>query len=435
MATTSYSCFFITPIGEEGTENRNNADMAMNVLLMPALVQCGFSANNIFRADHLTGNNLSEDMKYHLDNDELCIVDVTGFNSNVMYEFGYRQGLGKSLILIRDKNDQTDMPFDISHERLIIYDFKSSNAFHNLPVTINTLRQNIQQRVDEGFIGSQGSGSVQDILSKLNSLESRLNRLLADSSGIVSDSTGEDNAVAKVVRELGSPIAAFNYALTNRDPVLAEGLLPRIKHSVSKEYYLRAAVAQAAALGSEKAAMILENEWDYIDKHFSLDEKSAMLGCYVNYCNKHNCELDKLEFVGGIIENLQKQADISSNKEATAMILNQKNRIYHGAYTTTEMHGTPNVEYLDSAIEALLEATKISPNEASFFYNLAICYREKGNTAQSVSAIESCLALEKDDADHLALAYKIYNDVGNTEKAKEAKNRLHSISPLRADML
>ncbi|MBI1256485.1 MAG: hypothetical protein GC204_03350 [Chloroflexi bacterium] len=55
---------------------------------------------------------------YHAD---LCIVDCSGTNPNVFYELGIAHTLGRPTILITQKLD--DIPFDIRHLRVIIYQY------------------------------------------------------------------------------------------------------------------------------------------------------------------------------------------------------------------------------------------------------------------------------------------------------------------------
>ena len=45
-----YSCFFIAPMEQPDSEERNNADFVLNVLLRPVLAQCGFPEERIVRS-------------------------------------------------------------------------------------------------------------------------------------------------------------------------------------------------------------------------------------------------------------------------------------------------------------------------------------------------------------------------------------------------
>lgn len=49
----------------------------------------------------------------------LVIANITGRNSNVMYELGVAQALGKPTIIIA--KDFTDIPFDLNNKRIVIY--------------------------------------------------------------------------------------------------------------------------------------------------------------------------------------------------------------------------------------------------------------------------------------------------------------------------
>ena len=103
----NYKCFFISPIGEPGSPERENSDLVMEELLIPALVECGFNQDNIKRSDQLHDPNIHEEMNNRLENDEICVADITGYNSNVMYELGYRHGLKKPIILLQKKCNTT----------------------------------------------------------------------------------------------------------------------------------------------------------------------------------------------------------------------------------------------------------------------------------------------------------------------------------------
>lgn len=54
-------------------------------------------------------------------NAKICIADCTGRNPNVFYEIGIAHTLGKPTILIAQSME--DIPFDISHRRIIIYKY------------------------------------------------------------------------------------------------------------------------------------------------------------------------------------------------------------------------------------------------------------------------------------------------------------------------
>ena len=58
---------------------------------------------------------------------QVIIADVTGKNPNVFYEMGLAHAIGKDIIIIAQTID--DIPFDLRHRRLIIYDQKRLEEF------------------------------------------------------------------------------------------------------------------------------------------------------------------------------------------------------------------------------------------------------------------------------------------------------------------
>jgi hypothetical protein len=55
---------------------------------------------------------------------KVCIAECTGLNANVFYEMGIAHTLGRSCILIAQSIE--DLPFDIRHRRIIVYENTSS---------------------------------------------------------------------------------------------------------------------------------------------------------------------------------------------------------------------------------------------------------------------------------------------------------------------
>lgn len=119
-------CFVISPIGNEGTDIRLNADKLLNHLLKPVCKQLGYE---VIRADTIDKpGSITKDIFDHLRNDDLAIVDVSSENLNVGIELGYRIAVGKPLIIVRSKQSTTGYPFDIADLRRIDYGFDISDA-------------------------------------------------------------------------------------------------------------------------------------------------------------------------------------------------------------------------------------------------------------------------------------------------------------------
>lgn len=74
-------------------------------------------ADDFFSADSIIG-----DVWNAINASRIIIADCTGRNQNVFYEMGVAHTLGKPVILIAQTMD--DVPFDVTHLRTIVYDFK-----------------------------------------------------------------------------------------------------------------------------------------------------------------------------------------------------------------------------------------------------------------------------------------------------------------------
>lgn len=128
MEYAEIKCFFITPIGEEGSEVRYHAD-DMLTLLESAMSKLEKYKVSVIRSDlkvDVRDDNIDNEMIRDICDSKLCVADVSGANPNVMYELGYRRGIKKNVIVICQKKNGKDerQPFDIEHQPIIFYDMR-----------------------------------------------------------------------------------------------------------------------------------------------------------------------------------------------------------------------------------------------------------------------------------------------------------------------
>jgi hypothetical protein len=114
----------ITPIGKEGTEVRKNADEVMEYIINPVCQEFGYS---VVRADTMANSGLiTKAIIEQIISADLVIADLTGNNPNVFYELAIRHSYRKPAIQII-KGD-TEIPFDVSNMRTILYETTLSGA-------------------------------------------------------------------------------------------------------------------------------------------------------------------------------------------------------------------------------------------------------------------------------------------------------------------
>jgi len=398
------------------------ADEVLDYLIIPALRNCGFSPENIIRADKLySPGSINSDIIALIKSSDLCIIDVTGMNPNVMYECGMRHGNGKPYIMMARAGER--LPFDISGLRTIQYDLTSLKKAKE---SQDILERFVNGLVETGFAREEGTDSISAMAETLRSIEQKVNFLMNNQQSANTSNVALSNEVSDILSRL-SPIQAFNYALANRDVSLAERLLPRIEQQVSKEYYIDHAVVQVAALGSQNAAMYIKEHWAYIDSVLNNEQQYECLASFVTYCNRSNTEETHLGFVENCIESILKT---KPSADIQAGVYNQKNRIYFGAYVTTDRK---NQTYYTEALSAIQKAIEINPQEPSFYFNYATIIRND-DADKAAALMEKCIEMNtQNDEDHLELAYKLFKQTNNPKSASILK-KLEAINPYLAFM-
>lgn len=112
------TCFYITPIGEEGSEQRRHSDLFVSSIVEPALEQFGLK---LVRADAIDkpGTITRQIIDYVLQS-RLVIADLSFHNPNVFYELALRHAA--RLPVVQIARTQERLPFDVNQMRTIKID-------------------------------------------------------------------------------------------------------------------------------------------------------------------------------------------------------------------------------------------------------------------------------------------------------------------------
>lgn len=141
-ATSSWDkiCFYITPIGNENSEERKHSDLFLESIVAPAIESFGFK---VVRADKISkpGMITSQIIDYIV-NAELVVCDLSFHNPNVFYELSLRHLTKKPTVHIIRKKD--GIPFDINDFRTIIID---DTDIYTLIPAIESYKSQIAQQV------------------------------------------------------------------------------------------------------------------------------------------------------------------------------------------------------------------------------------------------------------------------------------------------
>jgi hypothetical protein len=113
-------CFYITPLGDETSEERRHADMMLKHLLKPVFESEEFGFQ-VVRADEIAKTGIiTSQILEHIARSRICVADMSFRNPNAFYELGVRHAFLLPTIQIIHKSDK--IPFDVSQGRTITID-------------------------------------------------------------------------------------------------------------------------------------------------------------------------------------------------------------------------------------------------------------------------------------------------------------------------
>jgi hypothetical protein len=145
-STFERECFFIAPIGEEGSPIRRRSDPVHRHIVSPAAKAVGLKA---VRADELAApGRITNQIIDHLLHARTAVADLTGRNPNVFYELGVRHMANLPVALIV-AHDEPALPFDLAQMRVIRYDHTSLDSAERCRQTlVEHLRAGLEGAVD-----------------------------------------------------------------------------------------------------------------------------------------------------------------------------------------------------------------------------------------------------------------------------------------------
>jgi hypothetical protein len=112
-------CFFIAPIGGDGTEIRKRSDGVRDWIVKPA-AKAAADLETVRADDVDEPGQISAQVIQHCLKAKVAVADLTGGNANVYYELSVRHGALLPVVLIAAVG--TKLPFDISQSRVIFFD-------------------------------------------------------------------------------------------------------------------------------------------------------------------------------------------------------------------------------------------------------------------------------------------------------------------------
>ncbi|MDE3104424.1 MAG: hypothetical protein KGK08_04545 [Acidobacteriota bacterium] len=108
-------CFFVTPIGDQGSEQRRHSDFMLEYIIQPSVKEFGLT---VIRADQMSKPGMiGKQIIEHILRSRLVIADLSFHNPNVFYELCLRHTT--RLPTVQVKREVDSIPFDLNQYRTI----------------------------------------------------------------------------------------------------------------------------------------------------------------------------------------------------------------------------------------------------------------------------------------------------------------------------
>jgi hypothetical protein len=153
QANWQKTCFYITPIGDEASDQRKHSDMFLSSIVEPALAGFGL---DVVRADQIAQPGMiTSQVLEHILRSRLVIADLSFHNPNVFYEMALRHATKLPIVQICQKRDR--LPFDVNQVRTITID---TTDIYSLIPRLETYRSEIATQVRAALDGQGASNPI-----------------------------------------------------------------------------------------------------------------------------------------------------------------------------------------------------------------------------------------------------------------------------------
>ena len=387
------TCFVISPIGEEKSDVRKHADAFLKLLVEPALSEFGF---HVVRADQIASSSvITNDVVEHVQQSELCLVDLTFHNPNVFYECGRRHENGRPTIQLIKKGES--LPFDVAGIRTIEYDL--SDPWTTLE-SVNIIKEFIRQLETNKSYGEKSSGvSLSTIAETLHRIERKLSQNI---TGTIGANTG---LIDKKTLLTMHPVAAFHKCIEMGDVESAKFVLGRLKTLPERRLYIQA-LSLLAAIGDQDTKLkLLEIIPDQITPENENDARDAIFGLKEYYQNT-DTEKVGLQELEQVFPKLILNEQLSSETRAFVSNIKQALEYQVGKY--------------DQALADGLFATKLRPNDDSYWYNVSLCYEKLERYEDAADAASKFVKFaDKFEPHHIEYVRQVFSLAGRDSEGSE----------------
>lgn len=133
-------CFYVTPIGREGSEERQHSDLFLSSIVEPAVAEFGLQ---VVRADQIgKPGMITAQIIEHLVKARLVVADLSFHNPNVFYEVALRHACRLPIVQLTRAADP--IPFDLDQFRTVQVD---TTSIYTLVPRLESLRSEVANQI------------------------------------------------------------------------------------------------------------------------------------------------------------------------------------------------------------------------------------------------------------------------------------------------
>lgn len=408
------TCFVVSQIADAKSDTRKHSDDVFDLIIQPALEKFQIS---VLRADQIPGtSSITSDVIRHIQEADLCVIDLTGNNPNVFYECGRRHETGKPYIQLLKTGEK--LPFDVHDIRTIMYEISNPRDVRKTVLEIQTF---VETFINSGKGATGSVTSLSTIVDALNKIDNKLSVLMTQSRTSISVGSGPSDLEIGIFE---SPLAIAREAIENGDIDKLAAVAPRLERIASADSFATVAVAlckQGFPFGSEAAVRLLKERADQL----SADNFHAVMSSLLEYFSIRDEEAKGIV----IYENFLKDLPYPEGS-LPEDIAYTKNRVHMMYYA---------VGNYDKALELLEQASTLRPNFGPHAYNRSILYEAKGMHEAALRSALEAMDLGNlnggPDADYFERAIKLGVKAGKTELVETIFADLAKLNPRKASSL
>lgn len=406
-------CFVISPIGDDGTDVRKEAD-ALLWVAKSALEKFDFEVIRVDQIARVT--TITNEIILLIQESELCLIILTGENPNVFYEAGRRHETGKPFIQLIRKGER--LPFDVASIRTIIYD-----DIQNLSSAAKVVAD-IQRFVSEfeasGY-GTSGTGvSLSTIAGALDRIERKVGQIIGGATASFSTSGSQLDGMGFIKNPRESYLEAV--AQGNLDKAIA--ILPHLEKRLGMSTELLASAGVLSAAGYEPAFeivyRIMTENFETIHAN-GTDGLQVGISAMVQFYVATDREKEGVERCEKIIRQAVSLPDLDNKTKAH--MLNQLQMLHWGAEQSQE------------ALQVCEQVIEYDSSEPAYVLNLSLIYEKLGLLQKALEMVDKYMQMGELAPAHLSHAVEIYVQANRLADAKSAFNKLRQVDMGKASIL